>query len=248
MRAMVPPMTEPAGWLQPPRPPSREDWQRLRRTRGTLLRELMNIEIASLDLDGRVIDVGGGADASYNPLLPGGLEIVSVNIDPAIHPTVLHDVANPLPFDDDSFDHAITFNTLEHLADDQFALNELVRVTKPGGGIHVLVPFLYRVHGHPDDYHRHTASGWNLMFRRAGIPDDHQQVRPLVWDPFSTGWAIADGAPLGRNWWRMRRFLRPLVLRRPLLMRSVDRRMNADKVDDTVSQYALAFRIDATKP
>lgn len=211
------------------------------------MRELMNLEIEAMTLEGRVLDVGGGAKASYQHLLRGSDHIVSVNIDPDIEPTVVADLSEPLPFADGEFDTVISFNTLEHLADDRFALGEMVRVLRPGGSLHVLVPFLYRVHGHPFDYHRHTANGWNLMLRCAGVPDEHQAIRPLVWDPLSTAWAMADIAPLGRNWWRARRFVRPWVLRRPLLMRPVDRRLKGD-VSAVISEYALAYSISATKP
>jgi len=210
------------------------------------MRELMNIEIQALALPGAVLDVGGGRAASYAPLL-GDAKLTSVNIDAEMAPTVIADLARRLPFADGSFDTVISFNTLEHLADDQLALDEIVRVLRPGGRAHVLVPFLYRVHGDPQDFHRHTAQGWNLMLRRAGVPDHLQRIRPLVWDPLSTAWAIADVAPLGRNWWRARRFLRPLVLRRPLLMRPIDRRLSVEP-STVVSEYALAYAIDAGKP
>lgn len=237
----------PPGWLLPPTTPTRAAFERLRRTSGSLMRELMNIEIEAIGLVGRVLDVGGGRESSYTALLSDSSDLVSVNIDPCMRPTVVADLCSPLPFADGSFDTVISFNTLEHLADDQFALNEMVRVVKVGGTAHILVPFLYRVHGHPYDFHRHTAHGWNLMLRRAGVPDDRQSIRPLVWDPFATAWAIADIAPLGRTWWRARRFLRPWVLRRPLLMSAVDRRTEGDPAS-VVGDFALAYSISFHRP
>lgn len=239
--------TERPAWLEPPRQPTRKDWQRLRRTNGSLMRELMNIEIESMNLSGRVLDVGGGDKASYIDLLNAPNGITSINIDPDIEPTCIGDLAQPLPFAAESFETVISFNTLEHLANDQFALNEMTRVLSPGGSLMALVPFLYRVHGHPNDYHRHTASGWNVMLEAAGIPSSLQRIRPLVWDPMSTAWGLADAAPIGRNWWRARRFVRPVVLYRPLFMKPVDRRLVGDSAS-IVSEYALAYLIQATKP
>jgi SAM-dependent methyltransferase len=233
-------------WLAAPVPPSKEVYLRLRRTSGSLMRELMNLEIAAIDLRGRVLDVGGGARASYVSRLTDAHDITSVNIDPEIEPTVVADLAEPLPFDDATYDTVLCFNTLEHLADDQFALNEMIRVLAPGGRLHILVPFLYTVHGHPNDYHRHTAHGWNVMLRRAGVPDTHQLIRPLVWDPFSTAWSLVDLAPLGRNWWRMRRVVRRLVLRRPLIMRPVDRRLTDDQ-GAIISNWVLGYVVVASK-
>jgi SAM-dependent methyltransferase len=209
------------------------------------MRELMNLEIEDMPLAGRVLDVGGGTRSTYRDLLRSH-DVTSVNIDREMRPSVIVDLAHPLPFRDASFDTVLSFNTLEHLVDDQFALDEMVRVLRPGGALQVLVPFLYRVHGHPHDFHRHTAQGWNAMLRRAGLPDETQRIRPLVWDPFATAWAIADVAPLGRSWWRIRRFLRPVVLRRALHVSPVDRRL--EDPDAFVGEYALAFHLEATRP
>lgn len=234
-------------WLESPRPPSKAVYRRLRRTSGSLMRELMNLEIEDLQLSGRVLDVGGGSRASYRHLLGGDASLTSVDIDPGIAPSVVCDLGRRLPFSDGSFDAVVSFNTLEHLADDQLALNEMVRVLRSGGRIHVIVPFLYRVHAHPDDFHRHTAQGWNLMLRRAGLPDTHQRIRPVVWDPLATAWAIADVAALGRTWWRARRLLRPLVLRRPLLMSPVDRRL-IEGAELEIGAHALGFVVQGEKP
>jgi len=45
-----------------------------------------------------------------------------------------------LPFDDASFDKVIASEVLEHVWDDEGALHELARVTRPGGRIAVTVP------------------------------------------------------------------------------------------------------------
>lgn len=45
-----------------------------------------------------------------------------------------------LPFRDESFDHVICSEVLEHIREDQAALGELVRVLKPGGTLAISVP------------------------------------------------------------------------------------------------------------
>ena len=45
-----------------------------------------------------------------------------------------------LPFPDDTFDRIIASEVLEHVPDDQVALDELFRVLKPGGTLAVTVP------------------------------------------------------------------------------------------------------------
>jgi SAM-dependent methyltransferase len=211
------------------------------------MRVLMDEQIGLWQISGQVLDVGGGEAASYRDHLNISGTLTSLNMDDSISPSVKGDLRHSIPFKNESFDSVISFNTLEHLEFDAFALGEMIRVLRPGGQLYVLVPFLYRVHGSPEDYHRHTAAGWNSLLRSAGVPSSKQQIQPLVWDPLATAWALADLAPLGRNWWRMRRILRWLVLGRPLVMRSTDKRL-ADQADDLVAEYALGYAITATKP
>lgn len=45
-----------------------------------------------------------------------------------------------LPFDDDSFDCTTTFQTLEHVQDPFKVMQEMVRVTRVGGGIYIRCP------------------------------------------------------------------------------------------------------------
>jgi SAM-dependent methyltransferase len=158
---------------------------------------------------------------------------------------VLTDVTTALPFRDGAFAAVLALNTFEHLGNDRAALGECVRVLRAGGSLHLMTPFLWRVHGDPDDFHRHTASAWAAMLRTAGATDI--QIEPLVWDPFASAWAIADMAPLGRTWWRARRFIRPAVLARPLLLGRVDKRQRAD-ADALTAEYALAYYTTARRP
>ena len=48
--------------------------------------------------------------------------------------------ATRLPFPDDTFDHVIAAEVLEHIPADEAAMGELARVLKPGGTIAVTVP------------------------------------------------------------------------------------------------------------
>ncbi|RCW44577.1 methyltransferase family protein [Halopolyspora algeriensis] len=45
-----------------------------------------------------------------------------------------------LPFPDESFDHVVASEILEHIPEDEKAMHELVRVVKPGGRVAVTVP------------------------------------------------------------------------------------------------------------
>ncbi len=165
----------------PPPVPTLARWQHIVTAyRGLSLLRMMEYELlARLHLSGRVLDMGGGQKATYLKVLPMGATIESVNIDPKIEPTHLVQPGQPLPFADDSFDAVICFNTLEHIYDSAAVVAELFRVVKPGGKVHVIVPFMFRIHGHPDDYTRATPSWWRETFSRAGF--SALELMPLVW-------------------------------------------------------------------
>ena len=141
-------------------------------------------------LSGRVLDFGGGANAQYADEVqrwagPGQLiDYLSVNIAPALRPTHLVRVGEPLPLDTGSFDVVVSLSTLEHVYELNGTLAELGRVLKPEGRLVLFVPFMFPVHGHPDDYHRGTASFWRRKLDETGFR--RVTVEALAWGPFST--------------------------------------------------------------
>lgn len=66
-----------------------------------------------------------------------------------------------LPFADNSFDCVTTYQTLEHVADPRAVISEMVRVTLPGGGIHIRCPD-YR-----STFEPHYRLPWLPLFPRA---------------------------------------------------------------------------------
>jgi SAM-dependent methyltransferase len=166
--------------LMNPPLPSFARLKRLRRFGAgrTILRQLEYDLISGLSLSGHWLDFGGGQRADYLDLLGSEAELFSVNIDEEFQPTHIVAPGAPLPFDDGQFDGVITFNTLEHVYDDRAALAELTRVLKPGGTIHIVVPFMYPVHGHPDDFNRHTPSWWQRSLAELGYRE--ARILPLT--------------------------------------------------------------------
>lgn len=174
----------------PPPKPTLSRWRELYRKNPGLsaLRVLEYEAIEQLKITGEVLDYGGGQNAMYLKLLPDANSISSANIDPKIEPTHLVQPGAPLPFNDNSFDHVICFNTLEHIYDAFDSVKEIQRVLKPGGQAIITVPFIFRIHGHPDDFSRHTPSWWQETCERTGFST--LELQPLTWGRYTSAGAI----------------------------------------------------------
>jgi SAM-dependent methyltransferase len=212
-----------------PTPPTRARLPIFAKGRLSYWRCLEHELIPTIPLTGRVFDFGGGAKAEYVGLLSASGPIDSLNIDPRTEPTFLHDANTPFPIANATYDTIISFNTLEHVYRDEFALSELTRILKPGGAIHIVVPFLYRVHGSPSDYHRHTAHWWEAALAERGIPPEHSRIQPIMWGRITTSYSFLEATRL--------RFLRRLPLLADLVIKGV-----ADE------EYPLGYYIAGTKP
>lgn len=70
-----------------------------------------------------------------------------------------------LPFPDESFDHCVSFQVMEHHKNPQKLVSEIIRITKPGGYLLLTVPFLGGIHEEPHDYQRFTKYGLKELFK-----------------------------------------------------------------------------------
>lgn len=109
---------------------------------------------------GRTLDMGAGRLA-WRDLLTRHAETY-ISGDLAMeHPELdlLFDVTKPLPFADKSFDTVFCCSVLEHVRDPWNALKEMWRILAPGGVAIVSLPFIFYLHGQPNDYYRFTQYG-----------------------------------------------------------------------------------------
>lgn len=158
---------------------------------GSIARTLQYEKLRQITLSGKVLDFGGGENAKYRNNI-SCKEYFSINIDPAIKPTWITQVGQNFPCNDQTFDTVLSLNTLEHIFDPTQIIKEFSRVLKDDGTLIAAVPFLFPVHGHPDDFFRPTSSWWEHILKDNNFSS--LEIYPLVWGPFTTG-ITASGLP-----------------------------------------------------
>ena len=118
-----------------------------------------------LDLGGNKIRKRGQFDIERYDL-----RVVYANLYAVKQPDVQAD-ATHVPFRDSCFDAVICSELLEHVLDPQAVLREAYRVLQDGGALLICVPFLYRIHGDPHDFGRHTDHYWRCVLQETGFYD-----------------------------------------------------------------------------
>ena len=134
--------------------------------------------VPKIPASSRVLDLGGTKiqkRGQFN-INSYDLQLIYVNISPAKQPDVVADAAN-LPFEEACFDVVICSELLEHVPNPSAVLSEAYRVLCAGGILLICVPFMYRIHGDPDDYGRYTDCFWQCALKEVGFDDitiEHQ--------------------------------------------------------------------------
>lgn len=157
----------------------------------SILRNLEYEQIKERTLKGKILDFGGGGEASYHNIVSFE-DYESVNINETIKPTWLTKIGETLPCPKDHYDGVLTLNTIEHIHDASFVLQEMYKVLKKDGNFTCAVPFLFPIHAYPHDFFRPTDRWWEETLKDIGFKDI--EITPLLWGPFSTG-LVCSGTP-----------------------------------------------------
>lgn len=88
---------------------------------------------------------------------------ITVNISEEAKPDVLGSIYETgLP--DNCADVVVCTEVFEHLEHPLLAMKEILRILKSGGTFIGSTPFLFKIHGDPDDYFRYTESAIRKVF------------------------------------------------------------------------------------
>ena len=92
-------------------------------------------------------------------------DAVNLDVTTNTNPDVVHDLnLRPWPFPADRFDEVIMYDVLEHLGDLVGVLEELHRVTRPGGVIRITTPHFSCANAFTDPTHKHQLGWFSLDY------------------------------------------------------------------------------------
>jgi SAM-dependent methyltransferase len=128
-------------------------------------------------MHGCVVDLGGKRlrkRGAFRPPSNGVTSWICVNLDPITSPHVFGSVTQ-VPLRTALADCVICTEVLEHVTEPEQCVSEAHRILKPGGTLVGAVPFLYPVHGDPQDFQRFTSDGVRRLLGSFAAVD----VRPM---------------------------------------------------------------------
>ena len=195
-----------------------------------------------------ILDLGGNKISKrgrFNIESYDHLQVTYADISTLKRPDVKAD-AEHLPFKSSCFDAVICAELFEHIRNPEYVLVEIDRVMKPGGTLLITAPFLFRIHGDPEDYARYTETYWRSILISIGFRQFEIEKQGLFWSVLIDmvrsliDQRVKDNNKLVHwigglvNWWR----------RRALLWEA----MPEHRIHPFYSSFTTGFGIIAKKP
>jgi len=133
-------------------------------TNNTLLRVLQIYRSLNINLTGLTLEFGAinNRNKTFSNFFRGSKKLHYTNIVPNKKLNIFYsDLTKKLKISKNKYKNIIIFNVLEHLPKYDLAFSETYRILKKGGYLIGSIPFLYQVHGAPNDYYRFTKESLN---------------------------------------------------------------------------------------
>lgn len=156
----------------------------------SLLRRAEHEALSGVTLSGSVLDLGGEKCAEYITCIHGNFTVTTVNLDSVEKTDIVHDLEEPIPLADASYDHVLLINVLEHIFNYRQLLTEATRIVRPGGSVIIAVPFLFPIHPSPHDYWRFTKETLEKECVLAGL--QIETLTPLGSGVFAVRYMMLD--------------------------------------------------------
>ena len=202
----------------------------------SFLRYLEHMRVAQISLNGNVIDLGAKSEKEryfkyidmsrvekieFCDILPLSENVLQVNLE------------KPFNIKDESYNHVIYFNVLEHIYNYQNVILESYRILKSDGECHCIIPFIWPYHGDPDDFNRFTHTALYRKYKDVGFKTVE------IW-PIGGGFWCLIANLLSRKtnlWW-----MKYAIIKTFMCLESFEQRVSGKR-----SNYALAYYVRAVK-
>jgi SAM-dependent methyltransferase len=135
---------------------------------------------------GRLLDVGCGTKPYEDIFKPFVTEYIGVEYTEAFETTHASQNSSKvdvfysgdrLPFDDASFDTALSVQVLEHTPTPGALSAEIGRILRDHGTALIMAPFSFRLHEEPNDFFRYTPHGLTTLLNAAEL--DVTKIIPM---------------------------------------------------------------------
>jgi len=118
----------------------------------------------------KVLILGTGKKVLFYKSIFSNCEVITSDVHSQFNPDIVFD-AHSIPFKDDTFGLVLAGQVLEHCMRPWIVANEMQRVVKLNGLIHIEVPFNFPYHAAPYDFFRFTFTGLRSLFVMSKVDD-----------------------------------------------------------------------------
>ena len=161
-------------------------------SKNSILRSLQSIEFKNIKLQGSCLELGANKDIYRNFLKPNSKNYVTIfsNIEKKNKTFLYLDLQKKINHDI-KYDNVIAYNVLEHVYDINIALQNINFLLKKNGRIYGSTPFIYRIHGAPDDYSRYSKSFLEIKLKNNKFED--VKIKEIGLGPFLASFSLLRG-------------------------------------------------------
>ena len=161
-------------------------------SKDSILRSLQSIEFKKIKLQGSCLELGANKDVYRNFLNPNSKKYKTTfsNIE-KINKTFLYlDLQKKINCNF-KFDNIVIYNVLEHIYDIDISLKNINFLLKKNGTVYGSTPFIYRIHGAPEDYTRYSKSFLKLKLKNSKFKDI--DIKEIGLGPFLASFSLLRG-------------------------------------------------------
>lgn len=160
------------------------------------------LEIRKLRLKGSILDVGSRkSPTNVTNYIKSDTKIIYANNNPSDEKDLKINLEFQQQFENKVFDNILLFNVLEHIYNFKNCLNNCYLLLAKKNILYGSTPFLFRIHGSPNDYFRYTEQSLLLALEEAGFKDIKIKVLAggIFISFFSSFSTFTDKIPLFNN-------------------------------------------------